>query len=169
MEESSLYTSEYSTTAADPAVAAAIAAAVGIASLVGLVLLVIVLVSMWKLFTKAGKPGWAALVPIYNLIVFAEVVGRPAWMPLTVVVVSSLLSLIPFVGLLIILAASAFLANDLSKSFGKSTGFTVGLVLLPIVFYPMLAFGSAKYVGPVAASSEPTTPPASTPPAAPAA
>lgn len=104
-----------------------------------LALLVFTVVVMWKVFTKAGKPGWAAIVPIYNSIVLLEIVGRPIWW--------IVLLLIPFVNIVV----AIIVTNDLAKSFGKTVGWTVGLILLPIVFYPMLAFGNAKYLGPVAA------------------
>ena len=97
---------------------------------------VLMLVSMWKIFAKAGKPGWAGIIPIYNNFVMLEIVGRPAWW--------LLLYFIPFVNIVV----GIIVLNDLSKSFGKTTGYTVGLVLLPFIFMPMLAFGSAKYGGP---------------------
>lgn len=105
-----------------------------------LVLIVFMVATMWKLFSKAGKPGWAAIVPIYNTIVMLQIVGRPIWW--------ILLMLVPFVNIVV----GIIVTNDLAKSFGKTVGWTVGLILLPIIFYPMLAFGSAKYAGPSATS-----------------
>lgn len=90
----------------------------------------------WKIFTKAGKPGWAAIVPIYSTIVLLEIVGRPLWW--------IVLCLIPFVNIVV----CVILAIDLAKSFGKDTGFGIGLAFLGVVFAPMLAFGSAEYRGP---------------------
>jgi len=91
------------------------------------------------IFTKAGQPAWAAFVPIYNNLKFLEIVGRPwYWF---------LLLLIPFAGI----AFAVIALNDLSKSFGKDAGYTVGLVLLPLVFLPMLGYGQARYLGPAAA------------------
>lgn len=109
----------------------------------GLILLylafvVFMVVVMWKTFAKAGKPGWASLIPIYNTYVLLQIVGRPWWW--------LLLMLVPFVNIVV----AIIVTNDLAKSFGKDVMWTVGLLLLPIVFYPMLAFGSAKYGGPVA-------------------
>ena len=95
----------------------------------------------WKIFTKAGKPGWAAIVPIYNIIVMLEIVGRPAWWVV--------LMLIPFVNFVVAILVSI----DLAKSFGKSAGFGIGLAFLGIIFAPILAFGDAEYHGPAAASS----------------
>jgi hypothetical protein len=95
---------------------------------------------LWKTFTKAGKPGWAVLVPIYNLIVLTEIVGRPFWW--------AIMMLIPCVGAVFFLLISL----DLAKSFGKGSGFGVGLFLLGIVFFPILGFGDAVYQGPAAES-----------------
>jgi len=105
---------------------------------VWLVLFVLTLAAMWKVFTKAGKPGWAALIPIYNTYVLLQIVGRPWWW--------LLLMLVPFVNIVV----AIILNNDLAKSFGKGVGWTFGLIFLPIIFYSMLAFGSAKYKGPAA-------------------
>lgn len=114
--------------------------------LLGLALAVVTIVGMWKTFQKAGKPGWASIVPIYNLIVLMEIIGRPVWW-----VALYFLSVIPFVGSLAVLVVAVINMNDLAKSFGKGTGFTVLLVLLPFVAFPMLGFGDAKYGGPSAA------------------
>lgn len=92
---------------------------------------------MWKVFVKAGKPGWAAIVPIYNWIVLLEIVGRPIWW--------IVLLLIPCVGIVI----AILVCIDLAKSFGKEAGFGVGLALLFFIFFPILGFGDAKYRGPV--------------------
>jgi hypothetical protein len=96
----------------------------------------LVLASMWAIFAKAGKPGWAALIPIYNLIVLLEIVGKPWWW--------LLLMVIPLVNVVF----AVWTYNLLSKSFGKSEGFTAGLILLSFIFLPILAFGDARYQGP---------------------
>jgi ABC-type sulfate transport system permease subunit len=117
------------------------AAAGGVVSgLCGIVIAVVMIVSLWMIFQKAGKPGWAAIVPIYNAIVLLEVVGRPTWWVI-------LLYFVPFVNLII----GIIVIFDLAKSFGKGGGFGVGLLLLPFIFYPVLAFGDAEYQGPAAA------------------
>jgi hypothetical protein len=103
-------------------------------------IVVFMVVSSWKLYAKAGKPGWASIVPIYNIIVLLQIVGRPVWW--------ILLMLVPFVNIVV----AIILTNDLSKSFGKDVAWTLGLLFLPFVFMPMLAFGKAKYVGPAAAA-----------------
>lgn len=101
-----------------------------------LAILIFIIVSFWKVFEKAGKPGWAAIIPIYNIIVLLEIVGKPAWWVV--------LMLIPFVNLIV----AIIVTNLLSKSFGKGVGFTIGLLLLSFIFYPILGFGDAKYGGP---------------------
>jgi hypothetical protein len=99
-------------------------------------LIALVIVSLWKVFAKAGKPGWAAIIPIYNLWVLLEIVGKPGWW--------IILMLIPCVN--IVVAILVYL--ELAKVFGKSVGFGIGLILLSIVFLPILAFGDAEYQGP---------------------
>jgi len=101
-----------------------------------LAVVVFIIAAMWKVFEKAGQPGWAAIVPIYNMYILLKIVGKPGWW--------LLLFLIPLVNYVFII----WTYNMLSKSFGKDEGFTVGLVLLGIVFFPILGFGSAKYLGP---------------------
>ena len=101
-----------------------------------LAITVLIIIAEWKIYEKAGKPGWAILIPIYNLIVLLEIVGKPIWW--------IFLFLIPFVNIIF----GIWVTNLLSKSFGKDEAFTVGLILLGIIFYPILGFGDAKYVGP---------------------
>jgi hypothetical protein len=111
----------------------------GVLGLVYLAVIALAIASLWVIFTKAGQPGWAALVPIYNVIVLLQIVGRPVWWVV--------LMLIPCVGIVV----SVLVILDLAKSFGQSVGFAVGMLLLPFVFMPMLAFGDARYRGPAAA------------------
>lgn len=108
----------------------------GIAIILVLVIVVLIFASLWKIFVKAGKPGWAALIPIYNTIVLLEIVGKPWWW--------ILFMLVPIVNYVIII----WVTNLLSKSFGKGVGFTLGLIFLGVIFYPILGFGSATYQGP---------------------
>src|ERR1700730_7727919 len=105
----------------------------------GLLIALLLIVAMWKVFTKAGQPGWASIIPIYNLYIWCKIVGRPWWW--------ILLMLIPFVNFIILI----ILFIDLAKSFGKGIGFAIGLILLSIIFFPILGFGSATYQGPSAA------------------
>lgn len=107
-----------------------------IAFIIYIAIVVLLIASEWIIYQKAKKPGWACIVPIYNTIVLLEIVGKPWWW--------LLLMLIPGVNIVIII----WVLNLLSKSFGKDEGFTLGLILLSIIFFPILAFGDAKYKGP---------------------
>jgi len=113
----------------------------------GLLVALLLIVAMWKVFTKAGQPGWASIIPIYNLYIWCKIVGRPWWW--------ILLMLIPFVNFIICI----ILCIDLAKSFGKGVGFGIGLALLGIIFFPILGFGSAQYQGPSVGGSEARTAP----------
>lgn len=97
--------------------------------------IIFMIASIWKIFEKAGKPGWAAIIPIYNIIVLLEIVGKPIWW--------IVLLLIPLVNIVV----GIMVTHLLSKSFGKDVGFTIGLILLGFIFYPLLGFGDAKYKG----------------------
>jgi hypothetical protein len=100
------------------------------------ILTILMIFALWIIYTKAGKPGWACIIPIYNLIVLLEIVGKPWWW--------FLLMLIPVVNVVI----AVIVYHNLSLSFGKGAGFTAGLIFLSIIFFPILAFGDAKYLGP---------------------
>jgi ABC-type sulfate transport system permease subunit len=106
-----------------------------------LIVYVITVIGMWKIFEKAGKPGWAAIIPVYNHIVMLEIVGKPIWW--------IFLILFPCTSLIF----GIWTLNLISKSFGQSEGFTIGLVLLPFIFYPVLGFGSYQYLGPSASEA----------------
>ena len=109
---------------------ASVFAGIGIAYVViMLAISVLMIVSYWKMFVKAGKPGWAAIVPIYNVIVMCEIAEKPWWWVL--------LLCVPIANICVIFVVY----NGIAKKFGKGTGYTVGMILLPIIFIPMLAFG----------------------------
>ncbi len=108
-------------------------AGAGVFLFIQLAIVVFYIVTMWKIFAKAGKPGWACLIPIYNFFVMLDIAGKPAWW--------FLLLLIPFVNIVVGILVLASLAAN----FGKGGGFVAGLIFLPIIFYPILAFGSAQY------------------------
>jgi hypothetical protein len=110
-------------------------------AIIGLLVALLMIVAMWKVFAKAGQPGWASIIPIYNLYIWCKIVGRPAWW--------IILMLIPFVNIIV----GIVLCIDMAKSFGKGVGFGIGLAFLGIIFLPILGFGSAKYQG--AAAAEP--------------
>ncbi|WP_377715921.1 DUF5684 domain-containing protein [Pseudofulvibacter geojedonensis] len=96
---------------------------------------------MWKVFEKAQKPGWVAIIPIYNIIVLLEIAKKPTWWLLLY-----FLSIIPLIGVLISVTVNIMVGVGVAKNFGKSEGFGVGLGLLGFVFYPILGFGDAKYL-----------------------
>jgi hypothetical protein len=110
-----------------------------LSTLISVVLTVIFLAAGWKLFTKAGRAGWEAIIPIYNTYVMLKIVGRPWWW--------LLLLLVHFLNIII----GIIVANDLSKSFGHGVGFTIGLILLTPIFLLLLGFGDSQYHGPAAA------------------
>jgi len=105
-------------------------------------LVIFTLYCWWRIFEKAGKPGWAAIIPIYNVIVFLEIIGKPWWW--------LLLFIIPIVNIVFVVWSY----NLLSKSFGQGAGFTVGLVLVNIIFIALLALGDYQYLGPAGEQAE---------------
>jgi hypothetical protein len=104
-----------------------------LAALILLALFALIIASLWIIFTKAGQPGWASLIPFYNLYVMLQIVGKPAWW--------LLLFLIPVFNII----PSILLYFDLARAFGKGTGFALGLIFLPMIFLPILAFSDAAY------------------------
>lgn len=99
----------------------------------GLVSLILI-VSLWKIYKKAGKPGWASIVPIYNVIVLLQMSGLPLWY--------LVLYIIPFVNIFAIFKTYI----ELAHKFGKSTGFGVSTVFFGVICFPILAFSeSAEY------------------------
>jgi len=100
-----------------------------------LTLSVFEIVALWKVFTKAGQPGWTALVPFYNAYLLLKMAGKPGWW--------LILFLVPFVN--VVVALLVYLA--LAKAFGKGIGFGIGLFVLSPIFVPILAFGDAQYYG----------------------
>ena len=116
------------------------------------IIYVLLVIPYYGIFTKAGRPGWAAFIPIYGTIVLLEVVGRPVWW-----IILFLIPIVNFVILIIVL-------NDLSKSFGHGVGFTLGLIFLSWIFLMILAFGSSTYRGPAAFPGQMMTPPPPPPP-----
>ena len=105
----------------------------------------ILLAAFWKIFAKAGQPGWASVIPIYNVLVLLRIVGKPYWW--------LFLLIIPGVNIVLLI----MLTHGLSKSFGKGTGFTLGLMVLSFVFYPILGFGGDPYLGPGGTESDAAT------------
>ncbi|MBD0324805.1 MAG: signal peptidase I [Pyrinomonadaceae bacterium] len=100
-----------------------------------LAVVVLVIAGFWKVFEKAGQPGWASIVPIYNVIVLLRIAGKPWWW--------LLLLFIPLVNFVV----AIMIAIEVAGNFGKGVGFGLGLAFLGFIFYPILGFGSAQYMG----------------------
>ncbi len=98
---------------------------------------VVFVASYWRLFVKAGEPGWGAIVPIYNMYLYCKIAGRPEWW--------LILFFIPLVNFVFAL----ILAMDIAKAFGRTPAFGIGLWLCSFIFVPVLAFGPAQYTRPV--------------------
>ena len=97
--------------------------------ILSMALSILMIVSLWKIFKKAGKPGWASIIPIYNIYIMCEIAEKEWWYVL--------LSCVPFANIY----AMIVLYNGMAKRFGKSGGFVAGMILLPVIFFPILAFG----------------------------
>ena len=109
----------------------------GLNCVCGTAFYILVVIGLWKTFVKAGKPGWAAIIPIYNIYIMLKIIGRPGWW--------LILFFIPFVNIAIALIVSI----DLAKSFGKTAVW--GIILLfffNAIGYLLLGFGDATYQGP---------------------
>ena len=117
---------------------AGVAAGLGLVALfVTMVPVLVVLAGLWKIFTKAGQPGWAAIIPIYNVYILLKIVGRP-----TLWLVGFLIPIVNFV-------VTILVTIDLAKAYGKGLIYAIGMLLIPFIFFPLLGFGSARYQGPV--------------------
>ena len=103
--------------------------------LIMLTIAIILIASLWKLFIKAGQPGWASLIPIYNTIVLLQIADKPIWW--------IILLLIPVVNIVV----SILVMIAVAEKFGQGAGFGLGLAFLPCIFFPILGFGSATYCG----------------------
>ena len=104
-----------------------------------LAIALLLIVSLWITVRKAGRPGVSQIIPIWDIIELVRISGKPLWWVI-------LMILIPPVGLIM----GIIVLHGISKAFGKDAGFTVGLVLLPFIFFPILAFGKATYTVPPA-------------------
>ncbi|MBO4954782.1 MAG: hypothetical protein J6C77_00060 [Muribaculaceae bacterium] len=111
-----------------------------IAALTGVAVLLFYIVVAWKIFSKAGRPGWAIFIPIYNLIVQLQVAKMSPWL-----VFLYLLGIIPVVGQIFLVVFSIIITVKTGTAFGKGTGFILGMIFLPFIFNPILAFGSSRY------------------------
>jgi len=103
-------------------------------TIVYIALVVVICAGGWKMFVKAGKPGWGFLVPIYNIVLYCEIAERPTWWVL--------LCFVPIANLVVII----LLFIEIAKKFGKGTGFAFGMIFLGFIFIPILGFGDAQYL-----------------------
>jgi hypothetical protein len=104
-----------------------------IVGVIYLAVIILMIVSMWKVFTKAGQPGWASIIPIYNMIIMLQIANKPLWW--------IILFFIPIVNIVIAIITNIAIA----EKFGKGAGFGIGLSFLGFIFFPILAFGDAQY------------------------
>jgi len=120
-----------------PGAAEAAAGAIGamIFMLIYLALIILMIAGMWKVFAKAGKPGWAAIIPFYNVFVLVEISGKD--------IVWFIMFFIPCANII----AAFVVYMEVAKAFGKDPAYGIGMVFLPFIFFPMLGFGSAQYQG----------------------
>lgn len=108
-------------------------------NLIMLAVAIVMIAGAWKMFAKAGQPGWGCIVPIYNGYLLCKIAGRPGWWLI-------LLILFP-----ISIIFGIIVSIDIAKSFGKDVGFGIGIAFLGFIFIPILGFGDAQYQGPAAA------------------
>ena len=113
-------------------------------ALVLFILFLVWVVAWMRIFSKAGFPGWFAIIPIVNAFILAQIAGKPGWWGLLV----CFLPIIPIAGGIGSFVLWVIITHGLAKNFGKGGGFTVGLLLLPWIFHCILGFGSAQYLGP---------------------
>ena len=128
-----------SSSLSDSAISGVLAGMTTTSWVISIAVSILILVAMWKIFEKAGKPGWAAIVPVYNIVVLFQIVGLN---PLLII-----LLLIPVVNFVAMPVLTILSYVKLAKVFGKSGGYAVGLIFLGVVFLPMLAFSDAEYQG----------------------
>jgi hypothetical protein len=112
-----------------------------------LAVMVVAIIGMWKLFTKAGKEGWKSIIPIYNVYTLCEIIGVSPWW----ILISFVCGIIPILGWIVLPVVAVYfgilVAKSTANAFGKDTGFAVGLYFLAPIFYCILGFGKAKYEG----------------------
>jgi len=108
--------------------------------LIFIVIYALLVAGWWMIFTKAGEDGWKALIPIWNTLIILKIVGREWWW--------IILLIIPIVGFIVWI----IVALDLAKSFGRGTGFAIGLIIFPFIWSLILGFGSDTYKGAAASA-----------------
>lgn len=127
---------EYENPLTDSESLGVLAALGGVSTLIALLVMGVIFAGLWKIFTKAGKPGWAAIIPIYNYIVLTEIIGKPIWW--------AIMMLIPCVNIVFMFLVYI----ELAKCFGKDTLYGILLVVLSPIMIPVLGFSDAQYTPP---------------------
>lgn len=102
---------------------------------IGVIVCLLIIAGQWMVFERAGQAGWKCLIPFYNLYILMEIAGKPGWW--------MFLLFIPLIGVAVYL----FAMLSLARKFGRSELFGVGLFFLPMIFFPVLAFGGSEYQG----------------------
>lgn len=142
-----MYEYSYTTTnldAADGALAGLLAFS-AVTWVITIVIAVLQIIAMWKIFTKAGKPGWAAIVPIYNMVVLYQIVGmNPLFL---LVLIGMVIPFVNFIAAIAMFVLNILVSIKLAKAFGQGGGFAVGLIFLPFIFQLILGFGKSEYQG----------------------
>lgn len=105
------------------------------AFLIALVIFVFIIASIWRVFTKAGQPGWGCLIPFYNIYLMLKIAGKPGWW--------LIFFFIPVINIVV----QIVMTIDIARNFGRGGWFAAGLIFLPIIFFPILAFGDSVYIG----------------------
>ena len=120
-----------------------------ILTVIAVVVLVLQIIAMWKVFTKAGESGWKSLIPIYNVIIYYKISGVSPWLYLIVIIAGALTGLendmINALSLIVTIIITLYQTHSLAKAFGKGIGYTLGLLFLNTIFLYILGFGSSKY------------------------
>jgi len=98
---------------------------------------ILIIIAEWRIFEKAGQPGWTSIIPYINFFIMLKIVNKPLWWILWMFV--------PIANIVV----GIWVINLLAKSFGKNESFTLGLIFLPFIFYPILGFGNASFQGKV--------------------
>ena len=123
----------------------ALAGVMGLIAFVGIVILVLQIIGMWKIFTKAGEAGWKSIIPFYNIAILYKISGMSPYLVLVYIGL-----LVPFINFFAAIAIGIFdlyQKINICKAFRKSTGFTVAMIMVPFIANLMLGFGKSEYYG----------------------
>ena len=127
---------------------AAVMAGLVVNLFVSLFLYVVFVIGTWKVFSKAGRPGWWSIIPILNVIVLLQISGRSGWWVLGY--------LVPILNLFVHIRWGI----EMAHAYGRGIGFAIGLILLEPLFLVILGFSDARYLGPATAARQPAAAPA---------